>query len=106
MCLLSTTTAIPSWPRHGLSPGLLGEQAQPLLQQLDPLQRIRVLAALVVLLVAAAFLFVVIRAGGRIARWYVEGPVRRADPSGLGERNWRQKPRVSSREREHWQKPQ
>ena len=103
--LLTTPVACWTRPVPPVVP-LLGEQAESLLHQLSPLQRMKVLAALVVLLVAAAFLFLVIRAGGRITRWYVEGPRQPTTPPGLSERSWQRKPRVSSREREHWQKPQ
>jgi hypothetical protein len=46
----------------------------PLLRQLTPAQRVRVMAALVVMIMCGVLLLVLIRAGGRIARWYVNRP--------------------------------
>jgi hypothetical protein len=53
----------------------------PLLRQLSPHQRLNVMAALVVLITCAAMLLVFIRASGRFARWYVNRPHRRPQPT-------------------------
>ena len=94
--LLSLTVACRHSPLRQVL--LLGERTEPLLQRLEPRQRIRVLAALMVMLVAAAFLFLLIRAGARIARWYIGGPLRSLLPPDAVDKKWQRKPRVSSRE--------
>jgi hypothetical protein len=52
------------------------ERPASLLERLEPRQRVRVMAALVVVLVFGGFLLIFIRASSRIARWYVNRPER------------------------------
>jgi hypothetical protein len=52
-----------------------GGDSLPLLQRLPPHQRVRVMAALVVVIALGGLLLLGVRAGGRIARWYINRPV-------------------------------
>ena len=75
-----------------------------LFQQLDHLQRLKVFACAIVLLVLTALLFLVVRAGSRIARWYARPSSRNASTQPTMEERWTRKPTVSSRDRENWRK--
>jgi hypothetical protein len=85
---------------------LAADQHTPLFTRLDFLQRVKVLASLFVLLGTGVFLLLLVRAGSRIARWYSGPPPQRSTPPAWAEQRWLRKPRVSKRERDHWQKPE
>src|SRR5690606_39046208 len=53
-------------------------QSAPLLQRLDPAQRISVIAGLVVILTFGGLLLLLVRTGGRLTRWYIDQPVCRS----------------------------
>jgi hypothetical protein len=59
-----------------------GGSAVPLLQRLEPTQRVRVMAALAVILTFGGLLLLMVRAGARIARWYIQRPVGDAQLAG------------------------
>lgn len=82
------------------------EQSTPLITRLDAMQRVKVLASLFILLTVGALLILLVRAGSRLARWYSGPPPQRSTPPEWAEQRWRHKPRLSHRERDHWQKPQ
>ncbi len=76
-----------------------------LFPQLDPVTRLRVLAGLGILLVAAGFLLLFIRATARATRWYINRPLRRTVLQGDPFRVVIDaKPRPWHRERENWQR--
>jgi hypothetical protein len=62
-------------------PALLAEsgagESVPLLQQLDPVQRVRVIAGLIVIISCGGLLLLVVRTGGRLTRWYIDHPLPR-----------------------------
>ena len=82
------------------------EQSTPLITRLDAMQRVKVLASLFILLTVGALLILLVRAGSRLARWYSGPPPERSTPPEWAEQRWIRKPRLSRRERDHWQKPQ
>jgi hypothetical protein len=54
-----------------------GPDAVPLLQRLPPHQRVRVVAALVIVITCGGLLLIFIRASGKITRWYMNRPPRK-----------------------------
>lgn len=54
----------------------------PLLQRLDPAQRVSVIAGLVVILTFGGLLLLLVRTGGRLTRWYIDQPMCRSHPGG------------------------
>ena len=76
------------------------ERSAPLFTRLDALQRVKVLASLVILLTAGALLILLVRAGSRLARWYSGPPPQKSTPPEWAEQRWVRKPRPSHRERD------
>lgn len=86
---------------------MLAESSTPtVFQRLNEFQRLRVSAALAILIVAAALLVLFIRAWSRLVRWYMHpatkacGNQRRMTPASTKPLDRR--PRVARNDRQHW----
>lgn len=106
-CMLDGLNSIASpWPLIlGQGPLPLFRVDESALGQLDPVTRLRVLLALSLILIAATFLLLFIRAGARWTRWYMQRPVRATRmPGDPFPAVIDGKPRVGSREAFHWRR--
>lgn len=103
--MVRVVAAIHSW-RGGLS--LIAEAASSqdsLLGKLDPRDRLRVVAALTIILVALGFLVVFTRSAGRWTRWYMNRDPRPTRmPGDPFQKVIDSKPRSWHRESQNWQR--
>lgn len=80
-----------------------------ILQRLDEFQRLKVIAALALLLVLTGLLMLFIRATARIVRWYMHRcPTCTTENAAksLGSLHLDRRPRVARSDRQHWGRPQ
>ncbi|MCA9149881.1 MAG: hypothetical protein KDA92_11300 [Planctomycetales bacterium] len=96
--------AVPDW----LSTGnweLLAQASRWPLMRLDEMSRLRVLAALSIIVLAAGFLLIFIRGCARYARWYMHREPRATKVAGDPfQKVIDSKPRLWQRESKNWQR--